>query len=686
MPQLHSIRSHLIVALSILFSFFVGQASWALALKPTDGLDAPVSLIGNLAILRDPVGTLKIEDIESGAPNIRFEAIPSMLTEGYRKGAIWVRFSLSAPASSNKWLLQIERPLIEHVTLYIPDEAGRLTATSQGRGDDARAYPALFSISVPAVERNYYIRLESMTSMTTSLRVWQKEGYEAYRRLDHWIIGIEIGAIGAMILANLLYTGWLRDSLYLLYAAVLFESGLVAIFHMGYASELLYFMGQQLIYWSWGVIVCLYSIVMVLFLGRLFEFRRHWPLGGHIMQAIALLNGVALLVTMAGRYGDVAFFVSRLQQLAFIFVAAFALYLLIIRKEARYILPTLAFAAIIFISLVMQTQYTGANPFGLDSSLARVMVIGTLIHLGLLSAAVAKRAHLAERRLSEEKDRLIVLSRSVAENLAHEVRDKTAELAARNASLKEEVDRRRLLEARLVESQNSVNESLARKQDFIALVSHEFRGPLGVIAATADNLSASTDQSTSSITLSIARIRRAIKRMSILIENLLADEQLAAGQATFFQTVETLDLNGILHVAKAGLDDDAAKRVRFIFGEQAMVSGDRNLLEIVLQNLIQNAIKYSDKHSIIVVQSSVDENNAFIHVIDAGIGVRAEERELIFQKYYRSAKSRAGGSGLGLYISREIARQHGGDLTLASSDANGSTFCFLLPIKKDEPR
>lgn len=681
MLRFHSIQSHLILALSILFSCFVVQSSWGLSLKSTDGVKTPVSLSGHLAILRDPTGALKIEDIEAGAPNIRFEPIPSMLTEGYRKGAIWVRFSLSSPAPSNQWLLQIERPLIEHVTLYIPDEAGRLTATSNGHEDDAHAYPAVFSISVPSAERDYYIRLESMTSMTTSLRVWQKQGYEKYRRFDHWIIGIEIGAIGAMILANLLYTGWLRDSLYLLYAAVLFESGMVAIFHMGYASDVLYFLGPRLIYWSWGIIVCLYSIVMVLFLGRLFEFRRHWPLGGHIVRGIALLNGVALLFTVAGRYGDVAFFVSRLQQLSFIFIAAFALYLLILRKQIQYLLPTLAFAAIIFISLVMQAQYTGANPFDLDSSLARVMVVGTLIHLGLLSAAVAKRAHLAERRLSEEKDRLIVISRSAAEKLARDVRDKTAELAARNASLKEEVDRRRLLEARLVESLNSVNESLARKQDFIALVSHEFRGPLAVIAATADNLSVSTDQSTGGITLSIAKIRRAIKRMSILIENLLADEQLAAGQTTSSQLVETLDLNEILHVAKAGLDDGAAKRVRFIFGEQAMVSGDRNLLEIVLQNLIQNAIKYSDKNSIVTVQSSINEKRALINVIDAGFGVENEERELIFQKYYRSTKSRVGGSGLGLYISREIARQHGGDLMLVTSDASGSTFCFSLPIR-----
>ena len=684
MSQFCNIRSHLIVALSILFACLAPHTSWALQLNQADGVNAPVSLSGHLSVLRDPTGALTIEDILSGGGNMRFEPIPSMLTEGYRKGAIWVRFSLSAPAASSQWLLELERPLIEHVTLYAPDEAGRLTVSPEASGDGVRAYPTLFPLSVPSIERDYYIRLESMTSITSSVRLWQETGFQAHRRSNDWIMGMAVGAMIAMICANLLYAAWLKDSLYLLYAASILFSGMVNIFHMGYSSDALYFMQPQSVHRIWGIIVCFYSIFTVSFLARLFELRRHWIWAWHIVQGITVLNGVALIFSIAGRYGDVAFFVSRLHQLAYIFIALLVLFLLIVRRQSQYLLPALAFATLLAITVVMQAQYTGTNLLGVDSSLSKIMVLGNLLHLLLLSAAVARRAQLAERGLSEEKDRVIAVSRLAEQNLTVKVRERTAELADMNASLKTEVDRRQLLEVKLRQSLDSVNDALAQQRGFLALVSHEFRGPLAVIAAAAGNLSLLAAASADEIKLRTTKIRKAVRRMSTLIENVLASDQLNRGQ-TPFSTIGMFDLNDILRNAGAGLDEDAAKRVSFIYGDAAPVKGDRNLLEVLVQNLVQNALKYSDETSAVTVRLSTGEGTVSVSVTDSGIGVEHDQRELIFLMYYRAAGQHAGGSGLGLYISREIARQYGGDLILAASDASGSTFRLSLPLDAADP-
>ncbi|QIG47893.1 sensor histidine kinase [Nordella sp. HKS 07] len=688
MQHFSNIRFHIFVVLSILFGCFVPQTSWAIELNPADGTKDPVSLGGHLAVLHDPTGALTIDDIISGRRDIKFKPIPSMLTEGYREGAVWVRFSLSAPMAQNQWLLQVERPLIEQVTLYVPDGAGHLVV-SPPRGTylwdkgEVRAYPSLFQISVPLVESEYYVRLQSATSMTTSFNIWQEPGYESYRRSNDLIMGIVVGAIGAMMLANLLYAAWLRDSLYILYAAVLLESGLLIVFYMGYAVEFLFFLEKQQLYRSWGAIVCLYSMVMVLFLAWLFEFRRYWAWAWRIAQGIVLLNGIALLFALAGRYGDVGLFVSRLQQLSHILIALFVLYLIGFRRQYQYLLPALAFASVIAIGLVMQMQYTGANPFQIDSSLARIMAVGILIHLVLLSAAVARRAQLAERHLSAEKDRVIALSRSAEQELTVKVRERTAELAERNAALNAEIDRRHLLEAKLRQSLDSINDALAQQRNFLALVSHDFRGPLAVIAAAAENLSLSAPESTDMIKLRTDKIRQTVKRMSILIENVLADERLSAGQSSR-AAIEIFDLNDILHTAEAGLDDNAASRVRFIHADEATVEASRNLVEISLHNLIHNALKYSTATGTVTVRLSADQGLAFIYVIDQGIGVAPDDRELIFMKYYRAPGQRVNGSGLGLYISREIARQHNGDLILAASDVNGSTFCLSLPLHRPD--
>jgi len=684
MQHIYRIRFHLLLALFILFACLAPQVARAKSLNPGDGTASPVSLGGHMSILRDPTGALTIDDVTSNRPGIRFEPIPSMLTEGYLKGAIWVRFSLSAPAAPGPWLLQIERPLIQQVTLYVPGATERFVAADpihlhpeDGPGADAN--PALFPISVRPTESEYYIRFQSTTSITTSLNIWKQEGYEEYRRTDDWIMGIVIGAIGAMLLANLLFGIWLRDSLYLLYAVLLMESGLMTLFHMGYAPEIFHSYEPQQIYRSWGIIVCLYSIVMILFLARLFEFHRHLVWAWRISQGVAVLNGIALMFSIAGQYGEVGFLVSRLQQLSLLFVALLVSYMLLVRRQFQYLLPMVAFLGVITVLFAMQLLFTGANPFHLDGSLSRFLAFGTLFHLVLLSAAIAKRTQLAERSLSAEKDRVIAMAHSAERELAIKVREGTAELRKANASLKAEVDRRHLLEVKLRQSLDSVNDALVQQRDFVGLVSHEFRAPLAVIGAAAENLSHFAGADAGEIISRTARIRRTVRRMSLLIENILAGNRLDEGPAPT-GALALIDFGEILLSIEDGLDDDARKRVSFINGPEAMVMGDRYLLEIVVQNLIQNALKYSAPASAVIVRQSTDRSTVLVEVRDRGTGIAPENRERIFAKYYRGAGHQASGSGLGLYIAREIARQHGGDLTLDASDATGSSFRLSLPI------
>ncbi|WP_245557257.1 ATP-binding protein [Kaistia granuli] len=305
------------------------------------------------------------------------------------------------------------------------------------------------------------------------------------------------------------------------------------------------------------------------------------------------------------------------------------------------------------------------------------LVAGFGLALILLCGRIA--AQLSERRLRAEQDRVLAISKAAERDLTIKVRERTTELSDANATLKDEVDRRHILETKLRQSLDSVNDALSQQRDFLAVVSHEFRGPLAVIAAAADNLSISAPEGAEDVRTRASRIRQTVKRMTLLIENVLAGDRLDATEAPR-AIVETFDLNEILRIAQAALDDDAVGRVTFIPGNEARVSGDRYLLEIALQNLVQNALKYSDPPSPITVRLSVDEGVVFVKVTDQGSGVLPEFHAFIFLKYYRAGGQRANGSGLGLYISREIARQHGGELTLIASDESGSTFCLSLPL------
>jgi len=305
--------------------------------------------------------------------------------------------------------------------------------------------------------------------------------------------------------------------------------------------------------------------------------------------------------------------------------------------------------------------------------------LGAGLGLALVLLGGRTASQFAERRLRAEQERVIQIHEAAERDLTIKVHERTAELAESNASLEAEVDRRHGLEVRLRESLDSVNSALAQQRDFVALVSHEFRGPLAVIAAAADNISHTRTEEDDAITQRTSRIRQTVKRMTMLIENVLAGDRVSAEGAPR-TTTELFDLNDMMSSAPTGLDDDSASRVQIVHADKAMVNGDRYLLEVALQNLIQNALKYSPAPNPVTVRLSVDGGVASVEVSDQGPGVRQEDRELIFAKYYRAAGQRTKGSGLGLFLSREIARQHGGDLVLAASGTGGSTFRLSLPV------
>jgi signal transduction histidine kinase len=181
----------------------------------------------------------------------------------------------------------------------------------------------------------------------------------------------------------------------------------------------------------------------------------------------------------------------------------------------------------------------------------------------------------------------------------------------------------------------------------------------------------------------IAKISRTVKRMATLIENVLAGDRLDAGPSPA-SNLELLDLNEVLQTAMTGFDDDAANRIKVQRSDELVVKGDRILLEIAVHNLLQNALKYSSAPDPVHVHLSKLQGMALVNVSDSGNGVPDKDRDLIFMKYYRSKGQTASGSGLGLYIAREIARQNGGDLVLATSNTNGSTFSLSLPLETPE--
>ncbi len=110
---------------------------------------------------------------------------------------------------------------------------------------------------------------------------------------------------------------------------------------------------------------------------------------------------------------------------------------------------------------------------------------------------------------------------------------------------------------------------------------------------------------------------------------------------------------------------------------------DQDKVRVVLQNLIDNALKYSDHGDHIFISAKISGNMVEVSVKDTGIGISQEQQEKIFEKFFRADNARkkeSVGSGLGLYTVKTIVEKHGGKLWFESQEGQGSTFFFTLPI------
>ena len=222
--------------------------------------------------------------------------------------------------------------------------------------------------------------------------------------------------------------------------------------------------------------------------------------------------------------------------------------------------------------------------------------------------------------------------------------------------------------------------------DFIALTAHELRGPITVIRGYLDVLDhqlagrLNTEQHEL-----IDRLNVSAKRLSSYVNNILNVSRYDRQHLKL--SLHEDSIANIISDIKDDLDLRARTLNRTLVWnilEQNLptVVADRSSIGEVISNLIDNAIKYSSDGGVINVFGEVDSDAVSVSVKDSGMGIPANVAEHLFSKFYRSHRSRSkiSGTGLGLYISRIIVESHGGQIGVQSTEGQGSTFTFTLPI------
>jgi signal transduction histidine kinase len=223
----------------------------------------------------------------------------------------------------------------------------------------------------------------------------------------------------------------------------------------------------------------------------------------------------------------------------------------------------------------------------------------------------------------------------------------------------------------------------ALRADFVSMVSHELRSPMAAMIGSATTLherwrELTPDQRESFLAL----IEHETKRLADLVGDVLDTSRIESGSFSYsFVDVDVGELiRETVALAKSG-QDEVAVHLR-VEGTLPLVRADRERLRQVIQNLIDNAVKYSPAGAAVDVEAFAENGQITVNVRDRGPGVASEHQTLIFEKFGRvSGEHAKPGTGLGLFIARSIAQAHGGSVEVHSAPSEGATFALVLPVE-----
>ncbi|HYG79186.1 MAG TPA: ATP-binding protein [Pyrinomonadaceae bacterium] len=290
------------------------------------------------------------------------------------------------------------------------------------------------------------------------------------------------------------------------------------------------------------------------------------------------------------------------------------------------------------------------------------------------------RAHLGEDVEDSAIEELQQQNRDLAQILA-ELEEKRGQLEALNVQLSE-------TNRELNEANAKLRELSEMKEEFLALTTHDLRSPLTVISGvisffTSGRLGELSPEQKNMV----AMMERNTQNLIELVNDLLDASKLESG--TMRLELTSFDIRGVVDELRETMEPLAKEKeielVETLPAGLPPVEADRAKLRRVLLNLLSNALKFTQKGGTVEVRAEREGERVRVLVADTGVGIAPDDVARLFDKY-EQARSRATrgekGTGLGLYITKQLVELHGSEIKVESQVGRGSTFSFTLPLKQ----
>lgn len=636
--------------------------------------DAPdQKRLQNLAVLEDTTGQWTLEDVRNPALASRFQAWKTDrgdINLGFSRSALWIRIPLQrtsdAPAN---WVLELPFFQLKTVDFFAPNQSPVRT----GNAFDISTRPYLYSsyafpVQISTDSDSFYLRVTSDHSLTVPLTLWQEQPFRHHIQNKFILQALYFGGLIALLIYNLFLWISLKDLRFLLYSLFVGHFGLAMLAGNGLGQLFLWPGQTEFDGIAQSVFLSLVGCFSMLFADRFLQARQHIP---RASQGFKLISGIFLLVAMA-LISTLWHGLGRGWLLTFLFLI---------------VLPTGGFVALVGAMIVRRGE-KGARFFllgwlmiWLGASIAALrsfdllptntftsysLQISSAIEMLLLALALADMVHaerknreVAQQQAIDANGRLLESARLAEERLERAVQERTEQL---NLALSTET------------------QLLSQYMRFGALISHEFRNPLGIVNSQISLIRKEQALGQLSLDKRLDTIDSATRRLLSLFETWLRGDRLQ--QAMQNMKPQHLPLAAWLREL---IDEQANYHANHrlelkINRNVGDLWADENLLEVAVLNLIDNACKYSKAGTKVVVETLQKSGWVGISVSDEGQGIDTAHHQAVFEDYFRVAsESTISGMGLGLAFVRRIVQMHQGKMELQSAVGQGSRFCLWLP-------
>ncbi|MDB5806434.1 MAG: hypothetical protein JWN73_3756 [Betaproteobacteria bacterium] len=497
---------------------------------------------------------------------------------------------------------------------------------------------------------------------------------------DYLHYGIFLGIAVLAVILNLSLWLWLRARTSLYYAGNVAVASWTVLLASGFAYRFWPALEGGHADLSLGLSILLVHAYSTAFLAHLYRLREHHPRLRLVALGLSLCYLLAIPLVFLTGWAAIA--APGRVVIGVVQTGALALGVVLFIRRAE-----LRFYVVAFLPVQINVLLICARDLELLPSawfFADGAIVAAIIHNILLTVALGRGAQQAEAADKRAQGAALSNARAAERELEARVVERTAALSQANQSLEREIVARQLLQGELQQALAAEQAGHAAQKEFVSMVSHEFRNPLAVIDTVAQRMEETLTDRHPDLVASAGRMRRSVTRLLALIENCLTEDRLSSPY--MLPRVSPVDLNLLLTTYFAtgkGLGIGIGERVRLSMPDTpVIVHADASLIGTAIFNLVDNALKYSSPQRQVEVTLTLTHGHAEIRVADQGGGIPAEEQARIFEKFYRAAAAqRVSGAGLGLYLARELAQRHGGDISLVYSSATaGTCFALILPL------